>query len=296
MSFFRPCGSFNVADNLRPSVRKMDEWFLQLAGCQRNRQVILKHAIIDFQFQFNVRLGCSAVVEIKMTRQLNISCCWLATKILQDEDVGEGFVSCWTVNGRDEGRVHDFCADFGQTENGETSIIASVLLKWSVSFHTIKKHKSARPRRAGQAVAFLVFGKQKKSFLLKRSKKVLQLLPLPTTTVIGLKRKRNEMDWIQNNWLRPSRVYLVREDAQDWITFSRLQLRYADSHALVWCLQRFGRFQGLTWMLASGQQFGRPFTDANFDVNLLFQIVFLRREQIIMKRLEELRLLLFPSK
>jgi hypothetical protein len=41
-------------------------------------------------------------------------------------------------------------------------------------------------------------------------------------------------------------------------------------------VQRLGRFQGLTGMLASGQQLCRSFANANFNINLLLQIVFLR--------------------
>jgi hypothetical protein len=40
-------------------------------------------------------------------------------------------------------------------------------------------------------------------------------------------------------------------------------------------MQRLGRFQGLTGMLASGQQFCRSFANANFNIDLLLQIVFL---------------------
>lgn len=144
---------------------------------------------------------------------------------LQDESVGEGDIGGGTIDGRDERRIHDFGADFGQTEDGKATIIATIFKVIRVLPHERESQVSqTESRRAGRL----------------------------SDLVLGLGGG-------------PGRR----------LSFARLQLAHVDIHAFIRRLKCLGRFERLTGMLAGGQQFRRPFADADFHVNLLFQIVFL---------------------
>lgn len=125
-----------MADNLRPSVREMDECsdFCSLRGVDAiDKSSCNMH---EYTSSFNLKSGWAEVLKNQHTNtiiQKNlketssiVNFLSFQMKILQDESIGEGNVSCRAINGRDERCVHHFGANFGQTENGKASIVATI--------------------------------------------------------------------------------------------------------------------------------------------------------------------------